>query len=104
MLAVIGTEDEIQRLLPVVEAEAPDSTAEAICKPSDLKLTSLQLSDSSPLVGKTVAESRLSTDYQALLVSIMRGDTYLTPDPATRFAPADVLWLVANPALLTPLR
>ena len=104
VLAVIGTEDEIQRLLPVVEAEAPDSTAEAICKPSDLKLTSLQLSDSSPLVGKTVAESRLSTDYQALLVSIMRGDTYLTPDPATRFAPADVLWLVANPALLTPLR
>ena len=104
VLAVIGTEDEIQRLLPVVEAEAPDSTAEAICKPSDLKLTSLQLSDSSPLVGKTVAESRLSTDYQALLVSITRGDTYLTPDPATRFAPADVLWLVANPALLTPLR
>ena len=104
VLAVIGTEDEIQRLLPVVEAEAPDSTAEAICKPSDLKLTSLQLSDSSPLVGKTVAESRLSTDYQALLVSIMRGDTYLTPDPATRFDPADVLWLVANPALLTPLR
>ena len=104
VLAVIGTEDEIQRLLPVVEAEAPDSTAEAICKPSDLKLTSLQLSDSSPLVGKTVAESRLSTDYQALLVSIMRGDTYLTPDPATRFAPADVLWLVANPAILTPLR
>ncbi|MDE5806342.1 MAG: sodium:proton antiporter, partial [Paramuribaculum sp.] len=45
VLAVIGTEDEIQRLLPVVEAEAPDSTAEAICKPSDLKLTSLQLSD-----------------------------------------------------------
>lgn len=104
VLAVIGTEDEIQRLLPVVEAEASDSTAEAICKPSDLKLTSLQLTDSSPLVGKTVAESRLSTDYQALLVSIMRGDTYLTPDPATRFAPADVLWLVANPALLTPLR
>ncbi|MDE6050220.1 MAG: cation:proton antiporter, partial [Paramuribaculum sp.] len=83
VLAVIGTEDEIQRLLPVVEAEAPDSTAEAICKPSDLKLTSLQLSDSSPLVGKTVAESRLSTDYQALLVSIMRGDTYLTPDPVS---------------------
>lgn len=101
-LSVIGTEEEIQKLLPLIEASA-DTPADQT-KATDLKLTSLMLSGQSPLIGKTVEQSRLSTDYQSLLVSLSRGDQFITPDRTTTFAPGDTLWLVANPTLIAPLR
>ena len=100
-LSIIGTEDEIQRLLPVIEAQPVENTAGV--KATDMKLTSLQLTDRSPLIDKTVAQSELSTRYSSLLVSIMRDDTYITPDKSTTFRPGDILWLVANPKIIAPL-
>lgn len=102
VLGVIGTDEQIQELLALVENDGEEQTAEA--SPTDYKLTSLQLSENSPLVGKTVAQSRLSTDYSALLVSINRNEEFFTPVADTRFEPHDILWVVANPKLLAPLR
>lgn len=102
-LSIIGTEEEIQKALPVIEA-APAENADAGNKATDMKLTSMQLSAKSPLVGKTVAQSKLSTTYSALLVSVLRGSRYITPDGATKFEEGDTLWLVANPSDLAPLR
>ncbi|MCM1348456.1 MAG: cation:proton antiporter [Firmicutes bacterium] len=102
VLGVIGTDDEIQRLIPVIEAPVDDNDNGP--SPSDYKLTSIQLSNHSPLIGKTVAESQLSTAYNALLVSVMRGEEFMNPDPTTRFQPHDILWLVANPDQLAPLK
>ncbi len=102
VLGVIGTDEQIQELLAIVESDGEEQTAEA--SPTDYKLTSLQLSDNSPLVGQTVAQSRLSTDYSALLVSINRNEEFFTPVADTRFEPHDILWVVANPKTLTPLR
>ncbi|MDE6264122.1 MAG: cation:proton antiporter [Paramuribaculum sp.] len=102
VLGVIGTDEQIQELLSIVENDGEEHGAEA--SPTDYKLTSLQLSENSPLVGKTVAQSRLSTDYSALLVSINRNEEFFTPVADTRFEPHDILWVVANPKLLAPLR
>lgn len=103
-LAVIGTEDAIQALLPVVEAQPADDEPTDSLKASDLRLTSIMLSDSSPLLGKTVEQSRLSTDYSSLLVSVMRNGAYFTPDRSTVFKSGDSLWLVGNPSVLASLR
>lgn len=102
VLGVIGTDDEIQRLIPIIEA--PVDETDSGPSPADLRLTSVQLSESSPLLGKSVAESQLSTRYSALLVTMMRGDSYVTPEPDTRFKPHDILWIVGNPNQLTPLK
>ncbi len=102
VLGVIGTDEEIQKLLPVIEAvsdEAPSGPS-----PADFKLTSLQLTEDSPIVGKTVAQSRLSTEYSALLVSIDRDGSFFTPAPDTVFNSRDILWLVGNPCALSTLR
>lgn len=101
-LSIIGTDDDIQALLPIVEAQPDENTSQS--KATDLKLTSIQLTDLSPLIGKTVAESGLSTKYQSLLVSLMRDGEYITADGETRFKPSDILWLVADPAIVAPLR
>lgn len=102
-LGIIGTEDSIQALLPVVEAtDSPGSTTDM--KATDMKITSIQLSDHSPLIGHTVGESQLSTQYSSLLVSIMRDEKYITPKPDFQFASGDTLWLVGNPSILSSLR
>lgn len=102
VIGVIGTDEEIQRLIPVIEAPVDESDTGP--SHSDIRLTSIQLSDQSPLIGKTVADSELSTTYSSLLVSMMRGDEYMTPEPDTDFRPHDILWLVGNPEQLSALK
>ncbi len=102
VIGVIGTDDEIQRLLPIIEAPADDT--ESNFSQSDISLTSIQLTEASPLIGKTVADSQLSTRYKSLLVSMKRNDEEFTPDASTRFQPHDVLWLVGNPDQLATLK
>lgn len=102
VLGVIGTDEQIQDTLAIVERDNGESTGGSA--PGDFKLTTLQLSDESPLIGKTVAQSRLATDYSTLLVSINRNEDFLTPTPHTVFAAHDILWVVANPKLIAPLR
>jgi len=102
VLGVIGTEEEIQALLPQVEAEV-ENTLEQV-KASDLKLTSIKLTGRSPLVGKSVAESELSTRYSSLLVSVMRAETHLSPSADLVFGVDDTLWLVGNPSILSKLK
>lgn len=102
VLGVIGTDEQIQAMLPIVESaeEEPSAATDG----GGYKLTTVQLSESSPLVGKSVAQSRLSTDYKALLVSINRADEYITPRADTLFSAHDILWIVATKSTLAALR
>ncbi len=93
VLGVIGTDEEIQSLLPIVEAQ-PDETSTTA--PDDVKLTSVRLSEESSLVGKTIVSSRFRDSYEALLVAVQRDDDYLQPEPSTVFAAGDVLWVVCD--------
>lgn len=102
VLGVIGTDEEIQAMLPDVEA-TPDNDTPAITT-DDIKLSSLELSESSPLVGLSVSESRLGSQYGLLLVSVDRDGTFINTDVNTRFQPGDVIWLVGNTASFDKLR
>lgn len=103
VISVIGTDEEIQRLLPLVEARNDELSSDGL-KPDDIKFQSIQLSESSPLIGKTVATSGLRNKYKALLVSIARGDEFIVPEAETCFQPHDVLWLVGTPKLLLAIK
>ncbi len=93
ILGVIGTDDEIQKLIPVIEASDEGVSATS---PEDIRLTSVRLTDSSPLIGRTVASSRLREDYEALLVATQRDENYTQPSPEMSFAEGDVLWIVGD--------
>lgn len=93
ILGVIGTDDEIQKLIPVIEASDEGISATS---PEDIRLTSVRLTDSSPLIGRTVASSRLREDYEALLVATQRDENYTQPSPEMSFAEGDVLWIVGD--------
>ncbi len=100
ILGVIGTDEEIQRLLPVVEASDDNDNA---APHGEIKLTSIRLSDDSPLVGKTVVTSGLRDKYESLLVAVQIDSAYLQPDPARCFEAGDVLWIVGDTKRLSTL-
>lgn len=94
ILGVIGGDDEIQALLPVVEANGNDDTP-AVAS-DKVRLTSVRLADDSPIIGRTVASSGIRENYQSLLVAVQREDDYIQADPSMVLAPGDVLWLVGD--------
>lgn len=103
VLAVVGSDNAIQDLLPVIEKQKPEGQ-ESEPNIEDMKFTSIQLGDKSELIGKSVAQSGIRNRYQALLVAVQRNGEYTTSDFNSPFEAGDTLWLVGNPELLEALR
>lgn len=101
ILGVIGTDTQIQELLPVMERDIQDDSTAAT---PDVRLTSIRLSDDSPVNGKTVAASDFRERYKALIVSVLRGEEYMRPTPELTFEPGDVIWLVGDVNAIARLR
>ena len=102
VLGVIGSDEQIQRLLPVVEAREEEQQAPV--NANNFKLTNVQLSESSPLLGHTSASASLRNKYMALVVAIQRGDEYLKPNGEVEFQPNDIVWLVGDVKKLSELK
>lgn len=102
VLGVIGSDEQIQRLLPVVEAREEEQQAPV--NANNFKLTNVQLSESSPLLGHTSASASLRNKYMALVVAIQRGDEYLKPNGEVEFQPNDIVWLVGDVKKLSDLK
>ena len=93
IIGVVGNDDQIQRLLPIVEAQETEAPRQV----GDVKFTHLTLSEQSPLIGKSLAQARLREDYSTLLIQLQRGpDTFISPTPELRFFPGDVIWVVGD--------
>ena len=102
VLGVIGTDEQITAILPHVEKEYEPSKDETA--PHDFNLFKLQLSDKSPLIGKTPRNSGLRDNYDTLVVAVQRGDTYIDQNPDIAFAAGDILWLVGPQSRLTAMQ
>lgn len=100
-IGVIGTDEQIQTLLPLLEANKVNAEADY----SDVKFTHFVLSDTSPLIGKRLADARLREDYKSLLVAVGRGEEdYLSPTPDIEFAVGDILWIVGDTQKMKELK
>lgn len=102
VLGVIGTDEQIERVLPLIEKEMPVDPSDE--KPVDFKLVKILLTETSLLVGKTPRNSGIRDDYDALVLAVQRGDTYTDSEPDMEFKVGDIVWLVGNPATLERLR
>lgn len=101
VLGIIATEDQIQQLLPLVEAQSEVVDA----APQEVKFVHFAISMNSPLVGVSLDKSHLREDYGALLVAVQRGEEeYLSPTPDLVFHAGDILWIVGDPKQLARLK
>ena len=101
VLGVIGNEEQIQSMLPLVEAQHNQGEAPN----NEVKFIHFAISKQSPLVGEALENTKLREDYGALLVAVQRGeDDYISPTPDLTFHAGDILWIVGNPKQLAPLK
>lgn len=101
ILGVIGTEEQIQRLLPLIEAQ--NEVAEA--PNSEVKFIHFAIGGHSPIIGVPLEATKLRENYGALLVAVQRGeDNYISPTPDLIFNAGDILWIVGNPKQLAALK
>lgn len=100
VLGVIGTDDEIQKLLPLVESENDDVDETS---KMNVKLTGIHLKATSPLIGKTIVSSDFRNTWEALLVAVQRDETYLQPDASIIFAEGDTVWVVGDTKRIAPI-
>ena len=102
VIGVIGTDEQLQRLLPAVEV--PDDDVAPAASPDDVKLTSIILSEHSPLIGHTPISSSLRHNYETLVVAIDRGGVFIDSGPELRFVPGDIVYLVGDPRKIQELK
>ena len=100
VIGVIATEDQIERLLPLVEAQNEAIDAEN----KEVKFVHFSIGSQSPIVGKKLEKTHLREDYGALLVAVQRGDEYVYPTRDLAFKADDILWIVGDPQKLTRLK
>lgn len=101
-ISVIGTDSQIEKMLPVVEANLPDTGNNIDI--SQVKLTSILLSANSTLISKTARSASLRDNYDALVVAVDRGEEHIDSQPDLVFQEGDILWLVGNPVKIAKLK
>lgn len=94
-IGVIGTDDQISELLPLVEADADPAGEAAGTSITDLRLTSIQLNPDSPLVGQTLATADVRRRYNTHVVALQRGPSFIDRPASLPLLPGDRLWIVA---------
>ncbi len=102
ILGIIGTDEQIEKLLPQVEADEPETSSTH--DSSEMKLTSILLGPGSPLISRTPRSSALRDTYDALVVAVDRGEEHIDSKPDLVFEEGDIVWLVGNPSKLAKLK
>lgn len=95
VVGVIGTDEQITGVLPLVEAEADIDAAQPGLE--DLKLTSVVLSDASPLIGMTLATADVRRNYSIHVVTLERDGEFFDHAPNLPLRSGDRLWIVGTP-------
>lgn len=103
MLGVIGTDEQISSILPVVEGENPHNHPKT--ENIEVKFEPIDVNENSYLNGKTTATAKLRDDFSSLLVAIQRGENnYIKPTGKEQFLPGDILWVVGDTRKIAELR
>ncbi len=101
VVGVIGTDEQLQSVLPIIESE---HESESTVSYDDYSMLDFELSPESVLIGKTVAEVDMRRNYQAMIVAVKRGDTFVENLGDIVFQPGDKLWIVGSRPTVAALR
>lgn len=93
VIGVVGTEDQIADLIPMMERESPEQSGSG---PEDFEIGSVTLSGDSPILGLSVAQADLRRNYSSSILAVQRNDDYITDFSSLYFTPGDRIWLVGD--------
>lgn len=102
-VGVIGTDEQIEAVLPVMEAEVDHQDGNHMLT-REFALRSVVLSDHSPLVGQTLATADVRRRFNTHVVTLQRGEEFVEQPAQATLRPGDRLWLVGDPASAAALQ
>lgn len=101
IIGVIGTNEQIGQLLPIVECGEEYNTNYS----EEVTYTYIVINEHSEWVGKSTSELDLRNTYRCLLVGIERGSSaFLRPDGTIKIEANDILWLAGEPDVIASIK
>lgn len=98
LVGVIGTEEKIAAFMNDLELGSEESGTAASAE--EVKLTQVTLSQTSPLIGKTLSEANPRALHRALIVAIQRNGEFIKISSSEIFQTGDIVWFIAQPSTL----
>lgn len=93
-VVIVGTEEQLNAFCSKMNKRQHVHKMNRV--PKDVTLHSFTVGDDFPYLGKTIAETRIGTNYNSLVVGIERDNRLLAPDKETVFEPDDLVWIVGE--------
>ena len=102
-ISVIGSDEQLKNFSQAIASELIPEDPEI--EKREMKLRKFILSDGTPFIGKTLAESGIRDRYGCMVVGVEEGQENLTlVDPLRKFEKGDIIWLVGEEADLEKVR
>ena len=87
-IGIIGTDEQIQRLLPVIEKNDDGETASSTSA-VNFGIYDVQLSDMSPLCGASIIDADIPDKYSSMVIAVERDGHFAERLDKVIFAPGD---------------
>ena len=102
-ISVIGSDEQLKNFSQAIANELIPEDPEI--EKREMKLRKFILSNGTPFIGKTLAESGIRDRYGCMVVGVEEGQENLTlVDPQRKFEKGDIIWLVGEEADLEKVR
>lgn len=102
VVGVIGTDEQIEAVVGVMDVDAPPQPdAPGL---DDFRLTSVELTSTSPLIGQTLASADVRRNYSTHVVALERYGEFFDHPATIPLQPSDRLWIVGTPSTASRLR
>ncbi len=96
VLGVIGNDEQLRLLNQALE-ESTKACMRIEVKQQPVELSSIMLTENSPIIGKHLADTDILHDFYSMIVKINRDNEFLPPSPSLILNAGDILWVVGDP-------
>lgn len=104
VLGVLGNDEQLLRLNKDLEEAREHHARFQAPSQKPVELSSIVLSETSPIVGMPLGNTDILHDYSSMIVKVLRGEEYLSPLPSLVLEPGDVAWVVGDPEYLQKMK
>jgi len=92
-VGIIGNDSAIENIIPVIEDKGEILDTANI---SDFRIRDIELSEKSPIIGKSIMDSDIRKNYHAHIVAIHRDNEFIQNLLDEPLAVGDIVWIVAD--------
>lgn len=92
-VGIIGNDSSIEQIIPLIE---DNNTPVENANISDFKIRDVELTEKSPIIGKSIMQADIRANYQAHIIAVRRGNDYIQNLLEEPLKPGDVIWVVAD--------